>query len=102
MALYLAADNGMRLVASKTSQPIGFGAPTEMPSAVLRVVQRAPTLVIAADDIERTTGAGSANAETDAALRDFDWAFVAPIGAQGTLVGVLVIGRKLSGDQFSV
>jgi signal transduction histidine kinase len=101
IALYLVTDSGIRLIGSNSSQSVGFGAPPILPAGVLRVAQQRPSALIAADEIERAAGDRSPETELDASLRRNDWALVAPIGAQGSLVGVLVIGRKLSGDQFS-
>jgi PAS domain S-box-containing protein len=101
VALYLVTDDATRLTASKTSHLIAFEAPSEIPAAILHQAEKAPAVLVAADDIERATEQDSSYLELDAALRNNKWALVAPIGAQGALVGVLVTGRKLSGDQFS-
>jgi signal transduction histidine kinase len=101
VALYLATTDTFSLSASRTAHPgMSFVSPCDMPAAVLGAAAET-NVIIVADDVERLVSHEPEKSDLDAALRENDWALVVPLGAQGTLVGILVIGRKLSGDPFS-
>jgi signal transduction histidine kinase len=100
-AFYLWTPEGVRLIGSKIVHVSRFATPPEMAPHVCRAAASAPSVMIVGDDLERAATHAAAPLDLDAALRATDWALVVPVVAQGALVGILAIGRKLSGDPFS-
>jgi signal transduction histidine kinase len=101
VALYLVSGYGMHLTTSKIAQPSRFATPFEPPLTLLQTVSAEPETTIVADDIERLASQEAGCQELDITLRANDWALIVPLMSQGVLVGILVLGRKLSGDPFS-
>lgn len=100
VALYLPTNQELCLASSTTARPtITFSAPNEIPPSVLRATTAVPNALLVADDVERLAGQDTADLER--VFRDYEWALIVPLSSHGTLVGILVIGRKLSGDPFS-
>jgi len=100
VAVYLPANCGASLAVRRTAHPtIDFSTPPDIPAEVLRAAKATPNDLIVADDIERAGTCDTIDLERE--LRANQWALVVPLCSQGALVGVLVTGRKLSGDPFS-
>jgi two-component system, NtrC family, nitrogen regulation sensor histidine kinase GlnL len=101
VCLYLTSQYGIRPTMSQTGDAVTFTAPPMMPASVVTVVTEAPSVMIVADDLERSAADGRGDGALDTVMRENGWALIAPLAAQGTLVGILVVGSPLSGDPFS-
>jgi len=98
VALYLRQEGVFRCAVAEARPEIGrFKAPLEAPTDIVAAVDVAQAPVLA-DDIARNREPSTA--ALHARLIETNWSLLLPILAEDTLIAMIAVGPKLSGDAF--
>jgi PAS domain S-box-containing protein len=98
VALYLREDGRFRCALVDTPQAVGrFKAPPEAPMEIVAAVDAAQAPVLA-DEVarERETVAEALHER----LSEANWSLLLPVLAEDSLIAMIAVGPKLSGDAF--
>jgi PAS domain S-box-containing protein len=98
VALYLREDGRFRRAMAETSPEVErFKAPLEAPGEIVAAVDAAQAPVLA-DEVarERDTAAETLHER----LSEANWSLLLPVLAESSLIAMIAVGPKLSGDAF--
>jgi PAS domain S-box-containing protein len=97
VALYLRDDEVFRCAAAETPQLGRFKVPPEAPAEIVAALDAAQAPVLAEEMArEREADAGVVHAR----LVETNWALLLPVLAEDSLIAMIAVGPKLSGDAF--
>jgi len=98
VALYLRDDGRFRCAMVETPPDVGrFKAPLEAPVEIVAAVDAAQAPVLA-DEVARERGAFPEALHER--LREGNWSLLLPVQAEDSLIAMIAVGPKLSGDAF--
>jgi GAF domain-containing protein len=97
VALYLRQDGRFRRAMAEPPHDGRFRAPMDAPVEIVAAVDAAQAPVLA-DEVarERDTAAGVLHER----LSDVNWSLLLPVLAEDSLIAMIAVGPKLSGDAF--